>query len=101
MAGVVFCHITPTSVEAHQSILDPYILRHGWLEMLGQAAFGESRRVVYSLISEENEKSRRFHKKLGFVESGHVPEAFGEGVDGLLVHLLRERYPWLEENIND
>ncbi len=98
VAGVVFCNACPHSVEVHQVIQDPFIIRHNWFEVIAEAGFGTTRRTMYSLVSADNHKVLKFDAKLNFKEAGRIPEAFGEGVDGVVLALKRGDCQFLKEN---
>ena len=61
------------SVEIHWIITKPMILRHGWLKLVAEAAYGDTDRTVFGFISEGNAKSMALAKRVGCREVGRIP----------------------------
>lgn len=97
VAGCALQNWMPHSVEIHHVLVKPMVLRHGWLELLEEAALGEDRLVTYSLISAGNPKSLTFHQHIGFKETGRVPNGDGPGVDLVVLSCQRQDFKdWKE-----
>ena len=92
---------TPTSVQVHQAILNPLVLRHGFLEECASYVFTQAgRKKLYGLVPENNKKALKLNHKLGFRELIRLEDACDEGVDYVLMELKREDCPyWKPVNI--
>lgn len=99
-AGCVLQNWMPASVEIHHAMPRPIVLRHGWLEVLANASLGEERLCVYSLVSAGRHKSLKFHKHIGFRETGRVPNGDGPGVDLVVLSIERHEFKYWKENSN-
>ena len=97
-AGVVFQNWLPASVEIHHSLRKPTVLRHGWLDVIAQAGFGEHRKTLYSLVSADLKKALKFDKHIGFKEVGRIPNGDSEGVDLVVLVLERHEFKYWKEN---
>jgi hypothetical protein len=98
VAGFVCDNWTTNSVQCHIVMLDPFILRRGWLETILTAAYGESRQYIYALVPGDNAKSLRFTTRIGFTEKCRLDEGFAPGVDYVIMQMKRADCPYLEEN---
>jgi len=97
-AGCVLQNWMPASVEMHHAMPRPIVLRHGWMEVLANAGFGEERLCVYSLVSAGRHKSLKFHKHIGFRETGRVPNGDGPGVDLVVLSIERHEFKYWKES---
>lgn len=98
VAGCVLDNWFPNSVQIHHVLLDKMILRYGWLETLGEASLGDNRRVVYSLVPEDNKRAIRFNEHVGFSETGRVPDGEAPGVDYVLMSIQRNEFRYWRKN---
>ena len=98
IAGCVMQNFCAGSVEVHQAILKPTVLRHGWLELVADVALANNRGSMYSLVSEDNEKALKLNKHIGFRETGRIPDGDHPGVDLVLLVLPRDECRYLKEN---
>lgn len=98
VAGCVLQRWLPQSVEVHHVLVKPVALRHGWLETLAEASFGNDRLTVYSLVSEGRERAIKFDKHIGFKEMGRIPNGDTSGVDLLVLAVQRHEFKYWKEN---
>jgi hypothetical protein len=98
VAALAMSHFHGYSVEVHQVILKPMIIRHGWIEAMGEAMFGGHVQVVYGIIPENNVKSVKISKHLGMKETGRIPNATEPGIDYVILSLKRRDCRYLKEN---
>ena len=96
-AAVTMHNWTKYSVEVHQIITRPMVLRHNFLEIVSAAAFGEDRQVVYGILP-ENSKAIAYNRKMGFKDTGRIPNGCAPGVDYIIQCFAREDCRFLKEN---
>lgn len=86
---------TPTSVQVHQAILNPLVLRHGWFEEIGHYIFTQAGRLMlYGLVPSDRPKALSVNLKCGFKEIVRLKDAADVGVDFILMELKREDCPF-------
>lgn len=98
VAGCVYDNWTANSVQCHLLIQDPLIIRHGWLETIFTAAFGDQRQYIYGLVPGDNAQALRLNVRMGFTVKCELEEGFAPGVDYVIMQMRREDCPYLEEN---
>jgi len=98
VAGAIYQNWLPTSVEMHHALLKPIVLRHGWLDVMAQAGFGDHRKTIYSLVSEGLPKGMKFYPHIGAKEVGRIPNGDREGVDLVVFVLERHEFKYWKEN---
>jgi hypothetical protein len=96
-AACAVSHFHGYSVEVHQVILRPMVIRHGWLEASMKAAFGNHVLTVYSYVCQSNTKALKFNKHMGMEVVGNIPNANGPGDDYIVMIGRRENCQYLEE----
>jgi hypothetical protein len=96
-AACAVSHFHGYSVEVHQVILRPIVLRHGWLEASMKAAFGSHVLTVYSYVAASNAKALKFNKHMGMEVVGRIPNAHGPGIDYIVMIGRRENCKYLGE----
>lgn len=82
------------SAEVHWVIRRPIVLKHGWLEAIGAAGFGDKGRVLYGIIAESSTASLSLAKRVGFSETGRVPDGDGPGSDLIIVSATKQDYKY-------
>jgi hypothetical protein len=97
-AACAINHYHGYSVEIHQVILRPMIIRHGWLEEISIELFGNHVLAIYSFIPENNPKAIKFNKHIGMKVQGRIPNAAAPGVDYVIMSGERQDCRFLEEN---
>jgi RimJ/RimL family protein N-acetyltransferase len=86
---------TATSVQAHQVILSPMVLRHGFFEECANYIFTKAARLkMYGIVPSNNEKAISVNEKVGFEELIRLKDACDVGVDYVLMELKRENCPY-------
>lgn len=91
---------TPNSVDAHIVILNPFVLRHDFLEVCFSYVFGHSgRKKMFGQVRSDNPAALSFDKRLGFTEVARLTDVYADGVDNIILELHRDdcRY-WQEEH---
>jgi len=90
LGAAIFDHWMGNSVQVHQIILHPMILRHGFLEEVSKYVYlTGGRGIMYGLIPESNEKALKLDKHIGFTEIGRMPDAVRPG-EGVVVMEMRK-----------
>lgn len=89
---------TNNSVQAHFLIKSPMVLRHGFLHHCLDFIFNYSgRKAIYGFIPGDNEKAIKLNTHIGFKEVFRMPEGFADGVDYVVMQLLKEDCTCLPE----
>ena len=97
IAAVAFDSWTENSGLAHIAIEDPFVLRHGFLELAFGFAFHHADRgIMLGMTPADNEKALRFNKRIGFQEVYRVKDAYRPGIDYVLQEIRRENCRWLK-----
>lgn len=97
VAGCVFDNWTPNSVQVHLTILDPMVLRAGFMDLCYHKAFRDGRQLVIGLVPSNNEKSIKFNKHMGYEEVCRLDDSFSPGVGCVIMRLRKEDYNCLGE----
>lgn len=99
-AGVVVMDgWTPSSVFVHIAVLNPMVLRHGFLSKAADAIFSHAgRELVLGMVPSNNEKALAFNKKIGFTELFRIKNGFDYGVDYVILEMRRDDCRWLTED---
>lgn len=91
LAALVAQDWTQTACFVHQVILNPMVLRHGWFSEIGDWLFDRANRIVlYAGVLSNNERSLKFHSKIGFTEVCRLKDAYDYGVDMVILELRVE-----------
>jgi hypothetical protein len=97
-AACAISHFQGYSVEGHQVILRPIVIRYGWFEVMCDAMYGSCVEVLYGMVPANNVKSLKLHKHMGMQETGRIPNASAPGIDYIVMSLQRQDCRYLEEN---
>ena len=96
VAAVAFDSWTENSCLAHIAIEDPFVLRHGLLELAFDFTFHHAGRgIVYGMTPANNLKALRFNKKIGFKELYRLQNGYKVDVDYVLQEMRRENCRWI------
>lgn len=82
------------SAEVHWVIRRPIVLKHGWFEATGQAGFGDDGRMLYGIIAQSRTSSLNLAKRVGFQETGRIPNGDGPGSDLIIVSATKQEYKY-------
>jgi hypothetical protein len=97
-AACAINHYHGYSVEIHQVILRPIVIRHGWLEEVSREMFGDNVLSIYSFVFSSLPKVIKFNEHLGMKVQGRIPDANGPGDDYIVMSGIRKDCRFLEEN---
>lgn len=98
VGGCVYDNWTLNSVQCHLLILDPFIIRRGWLQTIFTAAFGTSRQYIYGLVPGDNTRALRLNVRMGFTVKAELEEGYAPGVGYVIMQMRRQDCPYIEEN---
>lgn len=82
---------TMTTVQVHQVILNPMVIRHGWFQEIAEYLFVYAGRwFLMAPVLSNNQKAIRLNEKLGFKQMITLENAFDIDVDIVLMKLMPE-----------
>lgn len=91
LAVLVAQEWTYSSVQVHQVILNPLVIRHGWFQQIGDWLFTRAHRLaLYAPVPSNNERAVKINRKLGFRVVTRLKDAYDRGVDVVLMELRPE-----------
>jgi len=101
-AVAVFDSFSPDGCNVHWAIANPMVLRHNFLETIAHYLFvTRERKRIYGLVPSNNARALKFDKHIGMREIARIPHAMGEGVDYIVMTMLREDCPWLAKELRE
>ena len=87
---------TENSVTCTFVVDNPFVLKGGFLKAVCSYVFEErGRKKAFVQIASNNTKSLRFVKHIGFQEQCRLKDAFKDGVDCVIMELVRENCKYL------
>lgn len=82
---------TNNSVQAHLMITSPLVIKHKFLQYIGEYLYGEcGLKYIYALVPGDNEKALRLDKHMGFRELLRMPDAWEDGIDIVVLVMTAE-----------
>jgi len=94
---VLFDQFTETACTAHIAITNPMALRGLHIEAFTYAFKQVGKRMILGPVESNNEKALKLNKHLGFTEIARIKDAYAEGVDMIVLQLLREDCKYITE----
>lgn len=92
VAAAIFDNLLRNGAQTTLIVRDSIVLRHGFLEAAYNYLFGYlNAEWSYVLIAEINTKSLRLCRRLGFREKMRMPDAYGDGVDFIVMSCHRDQ----------
>lgn len=89
--AVIMQNWSRTSCRAHMIIVNPMVLRHGFLEEAFAYIFTYLDRVkVFGHVRSDNMKALKLNKHIGFTEVARLTDAYEPFVDDVIVELHRD-----------
>lgn len=86
VGAVVFQDWTRTSVQVHQWLSSPMLIRAGIFNEVCDYAFNETgRSQLIGLVPGDQEKVIRFNEKLGFKVAYRLPDGWDVGIDQVVM----------------
>tara|TARA_R110002020_G_scaffold230092_5_gene440880 strand:+ start:4756 stop:5190 length:435 start_codon:yes stop_codon:yes gene_type:complete len=90
---------TKTSVQVHQVIENPMVLRHGFFEEISHFVFVTSwRRVMVGLVPANNEKAIKLNKHIGFSEVARIRNGYDTDIDYIIMEMRDEDCQFLKRD---
>ena len=97
-AAALFNSWTKTSVCVHQYIKNPFVLKHGFYELIAEYVYVHNgRAIMYGVVPSTNEKALKVDKNIGFEEVARLKDAVDFGVDMVVLELRKENCRFLPE----
>jgi len=91
---------TPNSVTCTFVIENPMVLRGGFLNACCSYIFEErGRNLAYVQVAENNPKSLKFVKHIGFEEKCRLENTFKDGVGCVILELKKENCKYLLDEV--
>jgi RimJ/RimL family protein N-acetyltransferase len=88
----VFDNWTDSSVQVHQAITDPVVLKHGFHREAFKFLFGDTQRTkLIGLTPSDNEKALKLNHHLGFVEEARIKDAYDIGIDYIIMTITPDQ----------
>ena len=98
LGAAIFDHWMENSVQVHQIILHPMIIRHGFFSEIAKYVYlTGGRGIMYGLIPESNERALKLDRNIGFTEVGRMPDAVRPGEGVVVMELRKENCRFLKE----
>jgi hypothetical protein len=98
LAAAILDSWSYNSCQLHIAILNPFVIRRGFLNELCRFVFVVSERgVMIGITPADNEKALKFNTHAGMQEVGRIRDGFKPGVDYVITEMRRESSPWLTE----
>lgn len=95
VGGAVYDNCYKNSTQAHICILEPLIIRSGFLELVYRLGFGPDREYAYGQVLSDNEKAIKLNKHMGFTEKCRFEDAYAPGIDVIFMEMKRENCRYL------
>ena len=81
----------------HLAIESPLVLKYKFMETLADGLFNNrGMKRVFGMVPSTNEKALKLNKHLGFTVIATVPNGYCEGVDYIIMEMVRESCRWLK-----
>lgn len=89
---------TWNSVQIHQLILNPLVLRHGFFEEVADYVFNVAdREIMIGLVPSDNEAALSVNKKIGFEEVARIKDAVNFGIDVVILSMHKTQCKYWTE----
>lgn len=86
VGGIVFQDWTRSSVQVHQWLDSPWLIRHGIYNEVCNYVFNDCGLYqMIGLVSGKDERTLRYNKKLGFEEAFRIENGWDMGVDQVIM----------------
>lgn len=100
--GAVFDSFTNDACSVHLAILNPMVIRHGFLDELARHLFVTCKRQrIFGLVPSNNAKALKLNKHLGWREVARIPDAIRLGVDYVVMRMDKEECKWLPKEFKE
>jgi hypothetical protein len=87
--------------QVHMYIKNPMVLKHGFLEEIGNFVFGEKsgRELIIGVTPADNKKALRFNRHIGLVENHRIKDGYAKGIDYVITTMRKEHCRWIEQPV--
>jgi len=99
VGAAIYDSFTVSSANIHLAVLQPTILRRGFLHAVaGDIFIRRGRSRIFGLTPENNKRAIKFNRHIGMREVARIPDAYDEGVGYVITRMDRADSPWLAHN---
>lgn len=100
VAMVVMDSWTWNSVQIHQIVINPLVLRHGFFEEVADYVFNVAEReIMIGLVPSDNDKALSMNKKIGFEEVARIKDGVNFGIDIVILQMHKTQCKfWTERD---
>jgi hypothetical protein len=89
---------TVTTCIVHIAVINPMILRHGFLQQIAEYLFIDRDRLkIIGIVPSDNEKALKLNKHIGFEKVAQLKDFYDVGVDYVILELERDKCRWLQK----
>ena len=100
VAACVMDNWTNNSVMCTFAIESPSALKEGFLRLCCSFIFEEQgRKTIYAQIADNNKKSLKFVRHMGFIELFRLPDYFEDGVGSVILSLTKDNCKYLLDEV--
>lgn len=83
-------NFTPTSCQCHFILLDPMVLRHGFIETCCDYIFNtQGMSAIYGWVPGDNKRAIKLNTHMGWTTKAVFEDGYMQGVDYLLMELKK------------
>jgi hypothetical protein len=101
-AVLVADSFSPDACNVHMAIGNPMVIRHGFLNEVGNHLFNIcGRNHIFGLVPSNNEKALKFDLHIGFREVCRIPDGVGTGTDYIVLRMDKSECPWITQPVEE
>lgn len=97
LAAAIFDNWTYTSCNIHIVIEKPIVLKHGFLNEIGNYIFNTCGRIMLlGCTPANNVKALKFNKHAGMKEVYRLKDGYDVGIDYVFTQMLKDECKWID-----
>jgi hypothetical protein len=97
-ACALFDSFTVECCNVHLAIVNPFVLRHRFLNEVGDYLFNVCKRErIFGLVPSDNAKAIKFNKHIGWKEMYTIDDAIKENVGYIVMRMDKQDCQWLDD----
>jgi|TARA_R110001606_G_scaffold186476_2_gene334014 hypothetical protein len=94
-ACALFDSFTVESCNVHLAIINPFVLRHGFLNAVCDHVFDVCKRErIFGLVPSDNRKALKFNKHIGMTEMHTIKDAIKKDVHYVVMQMNKKDCVW-------
>jgi len=102
LCAAIFDNWTSTSVQVHQVIRNPFVIRHGFFAEVSKYVYVTcDRAIMYGLVRASNKKALKLDLNIGFTEVARLKDAVMFGEDMVILELRKEDCKFLPQEFRE